>query len=159
MALDGTNPGVAAAQAASAQLGEARSAVVEIVGETERGIFDVPKAPPTIEEKEELLRQAKESARSFAEGDAATGLIEPYAARYREAQAVAATFADHATLENIDRQRHELDGADLGAVYNYTPAILMLAVLGIFGMGFALLLKRADRKQGYGLDLPSKQGA
>jgi hypothetical protein len=133
--------------------------VVEIVGETERGIFDVPDAPLTPEEMEDLLRQARESARSFATADKTGGLIEPYATRYREAQTAAAAFADNVTLENIDQQRHELDDADLGAVYNYTPAILMLAVLGIFGMGFALLLKRADRIQGYGLDLPSNQKA
>ena len=77
--------------------------------------------------------------------------------RYREARLIAAEFAADATLENVDQQRRELEKADLGAVYNYTPAILMLALLGIAGMVFAVLLKRADRIQGYGLDLPSRQ--
>ena len=162
LVLDGTNPGVATAQAAGAQLGEARSAAVEILGEEERGIFDVPKAPLTTEEKKELLEAARTAARSFAQPDEAANalaadLIEPYATRYREAQEIAATFAATATLENIDQQRRELDRADLGAVYDYTLAILMLAILGIAGMVFALLLKRADRIQGYGLDLPSRQ--
>jgi len=162
LVLDGTNPGVATAQAASAQLGEARSAVVEILGEEERGIFDVPKAPLTTEEKKELLEVAREAAQSFSEPDEAANalaadLIEPYATRYREARLIAAEFAVDATLENVDQQRRELEKADLGAVYNYTPAILMLALLGIAGMVFAVLLKRADRIQGYGLDLPSKQ--
>jgi len=162
LVLDGTNPGVATAQAASAQLGEARSAVVEILGEEERGIFDVPKAPLTPEEKSELLQVAREAARDFAQPDEAAnalaaGLIEPYATRYREAQRIAVTFAADATLENLGQQESELERADLGAVYNYTPAILMLALLGVFGVIFAVLLKRADRIQGYGLDLPSKQ--
>ncbi len=38
---------------------------------------------------------------------------------------------------------------------NYTNAILMFAILGIFGFIFALLLKREDKKSGYGLELPS----
>jgi len=162
LVLDGTNPGVAVAQAAGAELETAKSAVLEILGEEERGIFDVPKAPLTTDEKRELLDEAREAARSFAEPDDAAGvlaadLIDPYAARYREAQEIAAEFAANATLENVDQHWQELDRADLGAVYNYTPAILMLALLGIVGMAFAVLLKRADRIQGYGLDLPSKQ--
>ena len=162
LVLDGTNPGVATAQAASARLGEAQSAVVEILGEEERGIFDVPKAPLTTAEKGVLLEEARDAARIFTEPDEAASvlvadLIEPYATRYREAQSIAAAFAADATLENVVRQRQDLERADLGAVYNYTPAILMLAILGVFGVAFAVLLKRADRIQGYGLDLPSRQ--
>lgn len=41
------------------------------------------------------------------------------------------------------------------ATYNYTYAILMLAVLGVLGLIFAFLLKREDMKSGYGIDLPS----
>ncbi|OQX72250.1 MAG: hypothetical protein B6D61_14415 [Bacteroidetes bacterium 4484_249] len=41
------------------------------------------------------------------------------------------------------------------ATYNYTFAILMLAGLGILGVIFAVLLKREDKKAGYGLELPS----
>jgi MFS family permease len=41
------------------------------------------------------------------------------------------------------------------ASYNYTYAILMLALLGFLGIVFALLLKREDKKSGYGLELPS----
>jgi MFS family permease len=41
------------------------------------------------------------------------------------------------------------------ATYNYTWAILMLAVLGVLGLIFAFLLKREDKKSGYGIDLPS----
>lgn len=42
---------------------------------------------------------------------------------------------------------------------NYTFAILMFAVLGIIGFIFALLLKREDKKAGYGLELPSNKKA
>lgn len=41
------------------------------------------------------------------------------------------------------------------ASYDYTYAILMLAFLGILGLLFAILLKREDKKSGYGLELPS----
>lgn len=41
------------------------------------------------------------------------------------------------------------------ATYNYTYAILMLAGLGVLGLIFAVLLKREDKKSGYGLELPS----
>ena len=162
LVLDGTNPGVATAQAAGAGLNEARAVAAEILGEEERGIFDVPKAPLTESEKRERLREAREAARRFAEPDegdrdTAGGLSEPYASRYMVAREIAATFANEATLDNIRQQRQELDRADLGAVYDYTNAILMLALLGFAGMVFAVLLKRADRRQGYGLDLPSKQ--
>ncbi len=43
------------------------------------------------------------------------------------------------------------------AVYNYTNPVLMLAVLGLFGLVFAFLLKREDKTSGYGLELPNKQ--
>lgn len=43
------------------------------------------------------------------------------------------------------------------AVYNYTNPVLMLAVLGLFGLVFAFLLKREDRTSGYGLEQPNKQ--
>ena len=42
-------------------------------------------------------------------------------------------------------------------VYDYTNPILMLAVLGLFGLGFAFLLRRADKTSGYGLELPNRQ--
>jgi MFS family permease len=42
------------------------------------------------------------------------------------------------------------------AVYDYTYTSLMLAVLGVAGMVFAFLLKRADKKSGYGLELPNQ---
>jgi len=41
--------------------------------------------------------------------------------------------------------------------YDYTYAILMLAFLGILGLFFAIMLKREDRKSGYGLELPSNE--
>ncbi|MCK5075716.1 MAG: MFS transporter [Calditrichia bacterium] len=41
------------------------------------------------------------------------------------------------------------------AVYDYTNPILMLSVLGVFGFVFALLLKRADKKSDYGLEMPN----
>lgn len=164
LVLDGTNPGVATAQSAGAKLAEAKTLVSEVLGEQEKGLFDVPKAPLTEDEKQELLQEAKDAARLFASPDeedqaVISELSEPFASRYREAQGIAASFAADATLDNLSQERKQLDLANLGAVYDYTRAILMLAVLGFFGVIFSLLLKRADRKQGYGLDLPSKQDA
>ncbi|MBN2415567.1 MFS transporter [bacterium] len=40
-------------------------------------------------------------------------------------------------------------------VYNYTISILMLVVLGCISIYLAFMLKKADEKQGYGLELPS----
>lgn len=45
-------------------------------------------------------------------------------------------------------------GAD--AVYDYTIALVMLAILGVIGLGFSLLLKREDKTSGYGLEEPNK---
>jgi MFS family permease len=42
------------------------------------------------------------------------------------------------------------------AKYNYTYAILMLALIGIVGVIFAFLLKREDKTSGFGLELPNK---
>ena len=39
---------------------------------------------------------------------------------------------------------------------DYTNPILMLAFLGILGIIFAILLKREDKKSGFGLELPNK---
>ena len=41
------------------------------------------------------------------------------------------------------------------AVYNYTYPILMLVFLGLLGIVFALLLKREDKRSGFGLELPN----
>ena len=43
-----------------------------------------------------------------------------------------------------------------GDPLNYDYSILMLSVLGIFGLIFAILLKREDRRAGYGLESPNK---
>ena len=42
------------------------------------------------------------------------------------------------------------------ARYNYTYSILMLAIIGIVGVVFALLLKKEDKTSGFGLELPNK---
>jgi MFS family permease len=47
-------------------------------------------------------------------------------------------------------------GVAEGAPLDYTYTILMLSVLGIFGIVFALLLKREDKTSGYGLELSNK---
>jgi MFS family permease len=39
--------------------------------------------------------------------------------------------------------------------YDYTVPILMLVVLGVISMFLSYLLKKADKKQGYGIELPS----
>jgi hypothetical protein len=46
---------------------------------------------------------------------------------------------------------------ELGQVppYNYTIPIFMLVILGIISIFLAFMLKKADQKQGYGLELPS----
>ena len=39
-------------------------------------------------------------------------------------------------------------------VLNYTPVILMFASLGLLGLFFAFMLKREDKRSGYGIELP-----
>jgi len=48
----------------------------------------------------------------------------------------------------------EMIGAG-ASVYDYTKPILMLAVTGLLGVVFAVLLKREDKRSGYGLELPN----
>ncbi len=43
------------------------------------------------------------------------------------------------------------------AAYDYTKPILMLVFLGVISIFLAFMLKRADVKQRYGLELPSGQ--
>jgi len=43
----------------------------------------------------------------------------------------------------------------MDVAYDYTNPLLMLAGLGVLGLIFAFLLKRADKEQGYGLELPN----
>ena len=57
-----------------------------------------------------------------------------------------------AVLERSNPGVAELKAAGENAVYDYTNPLLMLAFLGVLGLIFAFLLKRADKEQGYGLD-------
>lgn len=50
----------------------------------------------------------------------------------------------------------DLDAIRAGEMnYNYTTPILMLVVLGVISIFLAMLLKKSDKEQGYGLELPS----
>ena len=60
------------------------------------------------------------------------------------------------TLENsnpgITKQLKE----GLEVHYDYTSPLILLAATGILGLVFAFLLKREDKRKGYGLELPNK---
>jgi MFS family permease len=59
----------------------------------------------------------------------------------------------------LDRTNPQVTPEALAAgevAYNYKWAILMLAVLGLLGVVFAVLLKREDKVSGYGLEKPNK---
>jgi hypothetical protein len=43
------------------------------------------------------------------------------------------------------------------AIYDYRMTVLMLVILGILGLFFAFLLKKEDKRSGYGLELPNKE--
>ncbi|HDP95113.1 MAG TPA: MFS transporter [Candidatus Aminicenantes bacterium] len=51
--------------------------------------------------------------------------------------------------------RTTLPDGTVAVVYNYTLPMLVFAGFGVLGMVFAYLLKREDRRKGYGLELPS----
>jgi len=57
--------------------------------------------------------------------------------------------------EVVSTRLEEMRAAGEVAAYNYTIPILMLVVLGIISIFLAFQLRIADRKQGYGLELPS----
>ena len=54
-----------------------------------------------------------------------------------------------AKLQEMQQVTHEIPAFD------YTNPILMLVGLGVVALFLAFMLKRADKKQGYGLELPS----
>lgn len=59
-------------------------------------------------------------------------------------------------IMNPDVAQRIKDG-DVTAYYNYTAPMLIFAGLGVTAIFLAFLLKREDRKKGYGLELPNKQ--
>ena len=70
---------------------------------------------------------------------------------------------DWANVDKLDaisaRQAAEKAGEQVARTaentYNYTVPILMLVVLGVISIFLAFMLKMADKRQGYGLELPS----
>jgi MFS family permease len=66
-------------------------------------------------------------------------------------------ITDNAQLtEKIQEMNLSVEGLTTAAMkYNYTIPILMLVVLGIISIFLAFQLKRSDKRQGYGLELPS----
>jgi hypothetical protein len=64
-------------------------------------------------------------------------------------------FAQGLDKVQVSDRIEEMRAAGEILPYNYTVPILMLVVLGIVSIFLAYQLKRADRKQGYGLELPS----
>jgi len=63
------------------------------------------------------------------------------------------------TNEVITQKIQEMKELGQLPPYNYTIPIFMLVILGIISIFLAFLLKKADRKQGYGLELPSNEEA
>jgi len=59
--------------------------------------------------------------------------------------------------EEVIRQVTEMQAAGTIPPYDYTIPILMLVVLGIISIFLAFALKRADKQQKYGLELPTEQ--
>lgn len=66
-------------------------------------------------------------------------------------------LAQGLTLEQVSTKIDEMRLTGEIASYNYTIPILMLVALGVISIFLALLLKNADRRQNYGLEMPSGQ--
>ncbi len=64
-------------------------------------------------------------------------------------------IAQGLSLSDVSTRMEEMRMTGEIAPYNYTIPILMLVVLGVISIFLALLLKRADKRQNYGLELPS----
>ena len=59
----------------------------------------------------------------------------------------------------LDKTNHgiSVEAVQAGeAAYDYKFTILFLAILGLIGLIFAILLKREDKTSGHGLELPNK---
>jgi len=72
-----------------------------------------------------------------------------------KALAIAKKAKEPAAIEQAEAAMKAADKM----VYDYTTPILMLVFLGVVSIFLAFMLKRADKKQGYGLELPSGQSA
>jgi hypothetical protein len=59
------------------------------------------------------------------------------------------------SAEQISAEIERMRATGEIATYNYTIPILMLVALGVISIYLAFLLKRADKRQNYGLELPS----
>ena len=66
-------------------------------------------------------------------------------------------IATGVSMNDIPQRIEELKATGVIPPYNYTWAIFMLVFLGIISIFLAYKLKRADKRQGYGLELPSGQ--
>ncbi|MCD6118133.1 MFS transporter [bacterium] len=64
-------------------------------------------------------------------------------------------LADGVSRMDIPGRIDALKASGVIPPYNYTIPILMLVALGVISIFLAYLLLRADKKQGYGLELPS----
>jgi MFS family permease len=58
------------------------------------------------------------------------------------------------SVTEISQEMEKLKDLGQVPVYNYMIPILMLVVLGIISIFLALMLKKSDKKQGYGLERP-----
>jgi len=66
-------------------------------------------------------------------------------------------IAEGVSMEEIPQRIDALKAAGEIPPYNYTIPIFMLVFLGVISIFLAFQLKRADEKQGYGLEVPSKR--
>ena len=82
-------------------------------------------------------------------------MVNPEAAAARDAAQKALIEAEASGVQSaIDAANVLKEKADT-MIWDYTTPILMLVFLGVISIFFAFMLKRADKKQKYGLELPS----
>lgn len=62
-------------------------------------------------------------------------------------------------IEKVSERIEQMRATGQLPTYNYTIPILMLVGLGVISIYLALQLKKADRRQNYGLELPSGESA
>jgi predicted MFS family arabinose efflux permease len=160
--LDATNPGVAANKAlirssveqSYAQILNTKSITLnadeleDVVDVTTNQIIDsvvqttyyneVPQTEVEVQETErQIVAQSVQAARNIELAE------EPAAALYQVQQAI------KNTAYTIVETRQ------LNIRYNYQADILIFTLLGVLSLIVALLLKREDKRKGYGLELPN----
>jgi MFS family permease len=138
----------------------ATTALIGIVlGATNPGVAEAKRFcdQATLEQAEPQLEKIVPACQKFlAEIKDVSQPDRPHPAKVKElVQSCSRASADSLPQDEVAAVK----GSCASVKYDYTYPILMLAIFGLLGVLFSMLLKAADRRTGTGLELPNKQPA